>query len=610
MKKLLITALLSSSCIAFAQEELKVYTPYKVPTKINLNTSNINIITEKDIETEHPLDIIEIIKKVPGISFSQNGGFGQPVSLYLRGFDPKRTLVLIDGIRINDVTGLNGAQLELLTVDDIQQIEILKDAQSGVWGADASAGVINIITKKPKTGTHAKIDFQYGSFDTTKSSFLFSQKTDNFYILAGFTTIDTSGFSAAEPKKGDPNYGKRGEEAGFEKDGYQNATYLFKTGLKIDKEASVDFLMRGIDATVHFDAAAGVDAKDIDDPFGFGTAEYVNHIHDRFYSFRFNHETKQNKLKLYVNRSVFKRSQFGGFTGSLDEAGFQNQINYTENSFLVIGYVNQQYKQEKSGFSTINRTYTDNGFFITNLSKLNNNKTILSLSLRGDIYNRFQDKITGKIGVKNYVNKIYFSFNIGTAYNIPTLYQLYDGYAGNPNLKPEDVQSFDFSVGDKNYTFTLFHNEIKNLIDYDFLTYKYKNIEGKSKLSGIELQYKRYIKKLNTGLILNYTYLDARDSQGKKLLRRPDHKIDLQLDYQPNEKLDIILNGEYIGNRKDIGDVETGYYAVFDGILNYQLNKNTKLYAKINNITDKFYQTVNGYGTPERSYYIGILAKF
>ena len=611
MKKItLLTALLSLTGLTFAQENIKVYTPYKVQTPVNLNTSEIDVITEDDIETEHPLDIIEIIKKLPGITFTQTGGFGQPASIYLRGFDPKRTLVLIDGVRINDVTGLTGAQLEFLTIDDVQQIEILKGAQSGVWGADASAGVINIITKKPEEGTHAKIDLQTGSFDTTKANFIFSHKKDGFYILAGLTTVDTEGFSAAEPKKGDPNYGKRGEDIGYDKDPYQNSTFLFKTGFQIDKEVSVDFLMRGIDANVHFDAAAGVDAKDIDDPFGFGTMKYVNNIHNRFYSFKFNHETKEEKFKLYANKSVFKRSQFGGYSGYLDEAGFQNQFNYNVNSFVVLGYVNQQYEHEKSAGSLINKTYNDNGIYLTNVTKLNKGRSILSFSIRGDIYNRFQDKVTGKIGVKNFVKNIYFAFNIGTAYNIPTLYQLYGGYVGNPDLKPEDVKSFDFSVGGKSYTFTLFHNEIKNLIDYDFSLFKYNNISGVSKLSGIELQYKRYISKINTGLVLNYTYLDARDSKGKKLLRRPDHKIDLQLDYQPTEKANIILNAEYIGNRKDLGNVETGYYTVFDMIVNYQITKNMKIYGKINNLTDKFYQLVDGYETAERSYYVGLLAKF
>ena len=78
---------------------------------------------------------------------------------FLRGMDSSKTLVLIDGIRLNDTTSINGADFEHFMINDIERIEVIKGAQSSIWGADASAGVVNIITKSAKDGTHGKCKY-------------------------------------------------------------------------------------------------------------------------------------------------------------------------------------------------------------------------------------------------------------------------------------------------------------------------------------------------------------------------------------------------------------------------------------------------------------------
>jgi vitamin B12 transporter len=608
LKLLSLSTLLSSAVLA---QEIKLETPYKVPSEIEENTSVSQIISSEDIQEKHPEFVLDVLKTIPEISFSSNGGFGQPTAVYLRGFDSKRTLVLLDGIRINDVTGLTGAQFEHLMLEDIKKIEIIEGEQSGVWGADASAGVINIITETPEKGIHSKILVETGSFWSSKYGLSLSYRDDRYYVLASYYKFYTKGFSAAEPTKSSPNYGKRGDELGYERDGYRNGTSFIKAGVFLDEENKVEILMRGIDAKVHFDAAAGVDAKDIDDPFGFGTAEYFNKIHNKFYRAEFNHKDIKNDFKIYYNYSIFKRSQFGGYSGNVGEFGIQDKYKYSKNGFAVFGFVSQDFKHKKSAGFNLDRSYTDNGIFITNVNRFNKNKTVITESLRKDNYDEFQDKTTGKLGIKHYIKKqVYVSANYGTAYNIPTLYQLFDGFVGNPNLKPEDVKGYDLSFNYKNFSITYFYNEIENLIDFDLGTYKYKNISGKSKIKGVEAGYKRYFTKTNINFYLGYAYLDAKDGNGKRLLRRPQNKLNLELGWYPTDKFNMILDGQYIGQRKDLNGVETGYYSVFDLVLNYDLTRNAKFYLKVNNLTDKYYQTVDGYATAERSYFAGITAKF
>jgi vitamin B12 transporter len=592
-----------------SSQELQIQTSYKTTSSESQNTSVVKVITESEINEKHPYSITEMLNQIPEISLTSNGGFGQPTSVYLRGFDPKRTLVLINGIRVNDVTGLNGAQFELLTVDDVKQIEIIEGPQSGIWGADASAGVINIITKKPEKGFHAKTVLEYGSFNTKKAGTMVSYKNSIFYILSDYYILDTDGFSAAEPRKGSLYYGKRGDELGWEKDGYKNQTYTLETGLFLTDKDTLSFFFKGIDANVHYDAAAGVDAKDYDNPFGFGLTEYFNKIHNKFYSLSFNHKDKKNDFKIYYNYSIFKRSQYGGYTGDVGELGVQNRYNYLENSFFILGFVNQNFKQNKSAGIELNKSYIDKGYFITNVNNFKN--FVLTESLRYDNYNKFENKLTGKLGAKYFIKKdVYISSNYGTAYNVPTIYQLYDSWVGNQNLKPEDVKGYDISGNLKGFSVTYFYNKIKNLIDFDFNTFKYKNIEGTSKIKGVEISYKKFFEPLKINFYIGYAYLDAKDANGKKLPRRPKDKINFEIGYYPDTKINAVLYGEYIGNRKDTDNVQTGYYTVLNGVINYKITKYVKFYFKIDNITNKYYQTVNGYATAKRSFYGGFLAQF
>lgn len=166
MKKLAILGLFVG--FASAEEPLKIYSVYNTSTDIKYSTSSVDIIKEEEIKEQKPTTLVDIVDKLSSISFLSNGGYGQSTSIYLRGMDPKRTLIMLDGIRLNDVTGLNGAMLEHILISDIEQIEIIKGSQSGVWGPDASAGVINIITKKPQKGIHLSSYFEYRSYTTKK----------------------------------------------------------------------------------------------------------------------------------------------------------------------------------------------------------------------------------------------------------------------------------------------------------------------------------------------------------------------------------------------------------------------------------------------------------
>jgi vitamin B12 transporter len=609
MQKKLSTSLVASVLLAtnlFSAQNLETITVTSATNStqsIKDVTSNVEVITKEEIQERHFTTVTEALNTLPGISFTSNGSLGASSSVYLRGMDSKRTLVLIDGIRYNDITGLSGAPFEHLMISDIERIEVVKGAQSGVWGADASAGVINIITKTANTGTHGNVEVEYGSFNTKKYGMNISHKTEKYYVKGSLNKTDTDGYSSYVAKKSSVNYGKRGDELGYEDDGYDNLTANLKAGYNIDDSNKIDLAHTSIDADSNFDNPSA-------------DASNTSTTKDKFSTISYQNKNDFATTDLYAKRSEFDREYYypaygstSYYNGTVKEYGLKTDIPYmNESSFLVLGadYKTFEHKDD------LNEKYNNKAIFVTNNNKFNDNKTIVTQSLRLDSYDTFDNKTTGKIGIKQYIwNDLNASANYGTAYNVPTLYNLYSNY-GNEDITPEETKGYDLQLEYQGMSITYFENKITDMIDFDTSTYTYGNIEGTSTLKGYELAYKKDIIE-DTILNLNYTHLSAKDSDGEDLARRAKNQVGFGVDYYGISKFHFNVNGQYIGDRYNSDNktgAETGNYTVWNSVVNYEINKTFSTYLKVNNLFDKYYQTVDGYATAERSAYVGLKASF
>ncbi|MGZ8548429.1 MAG: TonB-dependent receptor domain-containing protein, partial [Sulfuricurvum sp.] len=237
---------------------------------------------------------------------------------------------------------------------------------------------------------------------------------------------------------------------------------------------------------------------------------------------------------------------------------------------------------------------------------------ILTESIRHDAYDEFNDKTTGKIGAKYFfAEDITLSANYGTAYRVPSLFELY-AY-GNATLQPETIKGYDITAQYKGLAATYFNNKINNLIDY---TSGYNNVAGTSTFKGYELKYQQNMSDLLT-LNLAYNKLFAKDKDGAYYAKRPHDSAKATIDFYGIEKLMLSTTAQYIGTRHEsdystfpAGTVQTGRYTLWSAIANYDVTKNTTLYIKGENLTNKLYQEVNGYGTAGRSVYAGLNARF
>jgi len=378
----------------------------------------------------------------------------------------------------------------------------------------------------------------------------------------------------------------------LEKDCYENTTYFIQGGVNITSNDTLKMLYKNIDAQYDYDSSSADDATKV---------SYINHY---FKNIDYTHNKDNYSINLKASQSKFDRTQDTFHAKSLvNEFAIQSKINYRKDDTILVGLNKQNFEDILN-----KRKYQTDALFVSNFNKFDN--FILSQSLRYDNNTMFDEKVTGKLGLKyNFNPNLFLSSNYGTAYNAPTLGNL----SYTATLKPETTRSFDISAGFNNIKVTYFENKIEDMINYTFTpSFHYINEAGTSRLKGFEIDYKKDL--LDTVLLsVNYTKLSAKDKDGKDLARRAQENIKFGIDYYGITKLHLGLNGEYVGERYDKANkqgAQTGKYTVANFVANYDIQRDLKIYAKINNITDKYYQTVDGYATSPRAYYVGIKYSF
>lgn len=568
-----------------------VVTATKAEQSLKDVTANVQIITAEELEEKHITTVLDALRTFTSIPIAQSGGVGQQSSFYQRGFKAENTIVMVDGIRYNDPTTIGGqAQLEHLMVGDIERIEIINGPQSGIWGANAAAGVINIITKKPIDKLQIGGNLEYGSYSTTKIGANVSQKIDNLSFYVGANQVRSNGISALTPKDKNPE--------DYEADGYENQSVNANLRYDITSSDSITGVFHFIDAKAQYDAwgTPNSSANEI---------HQINRLGSVSFEHRFNNEDRIHAT--YAHSTFDKKDPLGStkaFKGTNKELTLQGDYHYMKNGFIVIGANKLDTKDSIS-----NKELDSKGIFITNTNRFEN--LILTESIRHDAYESFNDKTTGKIGAKYFLaDDIALSANYATAYRVPSLYELYAppsswGPVGNINLTPETTKGYDLSLQIKGATLTYFNNKIDNLIDY---TTGYNNVPGQTTFKGYEIGYKVDLFD-STRLDLGYTKLFAKDQYGKYYAKRPHDSAKATLGFYGVEKLNMSVTANYVGTRHE-GTIQTGRYTLLSAIASYDVTSALSVYLKGENLTDKLYQEVTGYCTAGRSVFVGLNTKF
>jgi vitamin B12 transporter len=601
----LITAALLTTTQTFADETLEpihIITTNKTDLSIQKTTAHVTVITAQDIEEHGYQSVAQAINSVSGISVAHAGGLGQQTSFFMRGADSGKVLVLLDGMRLNDPSTTNGtALLDSLTTSTIAQIEIIKGGTSSIWGSNASAGVINIITKEAQKGLHGSLALGYGSFNTKETEAQLSYKDEKLTAQVLASYLDTDGFSALAPREA-------------EKDGYTNKDLNLKVGYAFNEHHRVNLSYNRLKTETEYDDSWSVDLAE--DDYSHATSDQENYAFDFIFDLG-NYSATLHASRGEYDRDYYTTGMFGDghnvYKATLKEYALINAYNYTSGK-AVLGL---EYK-ELDGFNQYNAfpasqsDYTNKAIYLSNLYDINEG-TLLETNLRYDNNDAFENKMTYKIGIKHQhhlIEGVTSSANYYSSYDAPSAYQLANPTFGTL-LKPSYTKGYDVSVAYKQLlSLTYFNNKVEDAIDWDPVNFGYINVDGRSKFSGLEAQSSYKFETINLNLSANYTHLFTYTKEdGTDLPRRAKDTINASITYYTENDMHFGLDAQYVGDREEFGQ-STGNYTVWNLNFSSKIIDDIDLTINAKNIFDKEYESVAGYATADRSIYAKIKYSF
>ncbi|MFO7765897.1 MAG: TonB-dependent receptor [Pelovirga sp.] len=604
----LLGMLFLASVTAQAQDTLimepVVVTASRIATPLSQTNSAITVITAEEIEAGGQPLVTDVLRRVPGVDVSRSGGPGGNVSIFMRGTDNKHTLVLVDGVEYGDPAGIAAdANIAHLTTDQIERIEIVRGPQSVIYGSDAIGGVINIITKtnSDQAKPQAHIAAEGGSYNTRKLQGGFSIGQQAGYLSLGFSGLRSDGLSAVSKEYG-----------GREDDGYESNSFTINSGGHLTDLLELKFNLRYSDSTHDYDGFQS-DADNYTDQqtLTVGLRTTLHLLDERWLLTLAAANTR-------INRENFNTNvQTDAYDGKKNKLELLNEVRIDQRNTLIFGgEVEREEANTNPAFGLdLDKKATHRALFAEHRLALGNFST--NLGLRYDDHEEFGSKTTWRIAPSYAFSQTGTRIRaaVGTGFKAPSLYQLYDGTYGNKDLGPEKSLGYDVGVeqsllqGLFVLNVTWFRNDITNYIDYDFIASRYNNA-GDIRTQGIETTLDIYPVDI-LSLQFGYTYTDTKNKDdGSRLLKRPLHKGHAQINLYPVDKLEINGSLDYVGKRDDFGDVELSSYTLVNLAASYQVTDNLKLFGRIDNLFDKDYEEVAGYGTAGLSGYAGVKLSF
>ncbi len=578
----------------------------KTGTPARQMTNAFTVIDEEHIKTMRVHSVLEVLRQVEALDVVQSGGPGGLTSLFLRGGESNHVLVLVDGVKVNNPTtgAFNAADL---AVNGIQRIEIIRGSQSPLYGSEAVAGVVNIVTKTGRRDADRSLSLEGGSYSTWSGVLNHSNKRAVWDHMLSLAYLASSGFSKADQDLGNS-----------EPDGYANTSFSARFGRGMGTGGRLDLTLRLTDATADYDDAfplADSPAKSRDKAAVTGLT--YSGLFQPWWDHRLtvgwsrNHRTSQE--------ATFGDSDTDAQTRQVD---WRHTLDVGPDNLLTLGY---EYQKESghltSGFGAYDeQTVTHAVYMQDQLAALD--PLFVTVGLRSDGNNRYGRHNTYKVGsslaLASWRTRLFGSY--GTGFRAPSLDDLFfpnfPGFppSSDPNLDPETSKGYEVGISHDlipnvmNLDATYFRTDYQDLINFGAAGIA--NIDS-ADISGVEVSGKLTIAP-KAAFQANYTYTGSHDdTTNDQLARRPRNKANLAMVFKPEARTDLRVDYRFVGDRLDVpGGGTTAGYSVVNLASSQEYSSRITFYARIENLFDREYEEVAGYGTAGRSVYLGGTARF
>ena len=599
--------------------ETIVVTGTRTPRELAKVGSAVSIIDQEELSRNQDILVVDALERVPGITVRRSSNRpGSSTSIFIRGADSDQTLVLVDGVRVQDSSAPNRESfLDHLSIVDVERIEVIRGPQSVLYGSDAIGGVIHIITKTGSGPPSLHLRAQAGSFRTFDEAASVSGGGDSYHYRFSATRTDSRGFNIR---------GKSGD-----RDGYARTTVSSRLGLGTEA-LGVDSSVQYISADTEIDTGTDFSRSDTQsEQIIFQVAPHLSLFGGKW------------SQTLAYSLNTAKRDTGGSgfvlpsdFESTFQEADWQHTVRPTEWATTVLGF---EYEREDARFKTPVATVDADvdqfaGYVDQHLSW--DDWMDLTVGARVTKHDRFGTNFVGRAAIavrSRFGTKLHAS--VANGFKAPTLAQLFDTTfaAANRDLDPEKSLGWDIGIeqrliaGRVWFDVTWFENDLDDLILAIPPVFQNTNVE-KVRTRGVEAA-------LDLCLFENVPWLgDARSrwhytwsdtkairsasfgvSDGQRLLRRPEHEFFAELIWSPYYRVETVLSLQYVGERFDIDANSFARFKAKSYLLvnlsgSFEITGSVTLFGRIENLADKQYEDVAGFNTAGLSGYGGIKADF
>lgn len=547
------------------------------------------LITREQIDRSQTPDLVTLLRSVAGVELAQNGGLGTVSSAFLRGAESRHTLVLIDGVPVNNLN-FGTATLEHLPLADVERIEVVRGNVSSLYGSAAVGGVIQIFTRQPGPVPQLALSAQAGSRGFAQASGTGSVKlASGTGIRATVETLRQHGFNSIrqEARPGtnpdDDGYRRRAASLGLTQD--------------LPGGHTVGLTLREARGTAEYDSQ-----------FGPATQADASRFVERGASVTGNFKLGDVRVNALVGRAEDRLdadvTAFPYFVDSRSDTaqvGAEWQLRPGHRVTGGIEHARQSLASD-TVYTSAERTLTSAriGYAFDVAAHQ------LQLNVRRDRYSDFGSATTWLAAYGYRLTDAWrVSASASTGFNAPTFNDLYYPFGGNAALRPEHIKSAEvglqYAAAGHEVRATLFQNRFTDLIASD-LSFNRVNV-GHARTRGVELTYQGRV--AGTDLRAALTSQDPRDlDTGTRLRRRAATLAQVSADrdigaWQVGGRV------RYSGARDD-APYRLGSYAVVDATAGYKVTPEVRVFGRIDNVLDRDYETVYGYRQAGRGLFVGV----
>ena len=577
----------------------------------------ITVIDADTIKTRQAIDVVDLLATTPGVRFNRNGTVGAQTGVSLRGAETTQTLVLIDGVKVNDPSGIgDGYDFGPLLTGNIRRIEVLRGSNSVVHGSQAIGGVVNIMTGVPAEGFGANASAEYGYSDT------FSAKAD----ISGTAGIASGGVGAAYFRTD----GISSAANGTERDGSENIAANARLKLAFSDSLSLDLRGYYIHADLDVDGFPAPAYALADTPEVAITDQYVGYaginlaLLDGKLTNRAAVTWMRNDRDYYSARGADVDYGYSGTNLRFEYEGVYAPVDQAK---LVFGYEHERPDYDYyDAFSTTSAKINIDSVYALAIVKPFTGLAVTG-GLRHDDHSQFGGATTFGANANYSPNggATNVRLSYGEGFKAPSLYQLYDTFSGNRALTPERSKSYDVGFdqrldgGRAVLSVTAFQRDTRNQINYDVSLPPfggYANLD-RTRAKGVEASIA--LKPVDALTVTgSYSYVDARDrsagsaTYGNRLARRAANAVSVSADYVWPFGLStgatVTMVGDSFDNAANTRRLDG--YALAGIRASFPVGEHLEVYGRVDNLTDENYQTAYGYGTYGRAAYGGVRVRF